>query len=349
MGGMHGRMAGRFTHLAVAATKMALADANFNSNTLSPDRIKVASGSAANGLHDIVEAFAASLRGDAIPPWIMPETSSHAATSHISAETGARGHPTSFSTACCAGLDAIGWAAHQIAEGSADAVIASASDAPLSKHVLLAFHASGTLSTWGGSPERASRPFDADRSGLILAEGAATVILEEENAARRRGAKLYARILGFGSASEGGDLRTVEASGHAAARAMSMALQSASLDPEDLDYFCAHGNSMVNYDAAETAALKLALGPHARHIPISSIKSMCGHALGASGAIQTVAACLVIRDSTVFPTINYEREDPLCDLDYVPMVSRRARIRHAMVHTHSIGGTHLALILGALR
>jgi 3-oxoacyl-[acyl-carrier-protein] synthase II len=348
MGGMHGRMAGRFTHLAVAATKMAIDDAQFKSSGTPPERIKVSFGSAINALQDIFEtSFTAYLRRDIIQPWLMPEFPVHAATSHISAETGARGHPASFASACCAGLDAIGWAARQISEASADAVIAGASDAPLSKHILLTFHASGTLSTWTGAPEQASRPFDADRCGLVLAEGAATVILEEEIAARSRGARCYARILGFGSASEGGELRTVEASGQAAARAMTMAIHNSDLEPEDIDYFCAHGNSMVNYDAAETAALKLALGAHARNIPISSIKSMCGHALGAAGAIQTVATCLALRDSIVFPTINYERPDPRCDLDYVPSIARRARIRHAMVHTHSIGGTHLALILGA--
>lgn len=350
MGGMHGRMAGRFTHFAVAATKMALDDGHFRTNTVGTDRVKVAFGSSVNGLQDIFEtSFTAYLRGEAIQPWLMPEFPVHAATSHITAETGARGHPTSFSSACCAGLDAIGWAARQISEGSADAVIAGASDAPLSKHILLTFHASGTLSKWPGAPEAASRPFDAARSGLVLAEGAATLILEEEKEARCRGATPYARILGFGTATEGGELRTVEASGEAGARAMISALGDADLGPEDIDYICAHGNSMVNYDAAETAAVKRAFGSHARNIPISSIKSMCGHALGAAGAIQAVATCLVLRDSTVFPTINCEQPDPLCDLDYVPVEARRARVRHAMVHTHSIGGTHLALILGTPR
>jgi 3-oxoacyl-[acyl-carrier-protein] synthase II len=350
MGGMHGRMAGRFTHFAVAATKMAVHDAAFKAYPARPDRLKVAFGSSVNGLQDIFEtSFTAYLRKEPIQPWLMPEFPVHAATSHISAETGARGHPTSFSSACCAGLDAIGWGAHQIAEDAADAVIAGASDAPLSKHILLTFHASGTLSQWRGAPSKASRPFDADRSGLVLAEGAASLILEEESQARSRGATPYARILGFGSASEGGELRTVEATGHAAARAMTMALDDAELDPIDVDYICAHGNSMVNYDAAETAAIKLAFGSRAASVPISSIKSMCGHALGAAGAIQTVAGCLVLRDSILFPTINCERQDPACDLDYVPLRARRARVRHVLIHSHSIGGTHLALILGLPR
>jgi 3-oxoacyl-[acyl-carrier-protein] synthase II len=350
MGGMHGRMAGRFTHFAVAATKMALADARLKANPVCTERVKVGFGSSVNGLQDIFEtSFTAYLRGEPIQPWLMPEFPVHAATSHITAETGARGHPTSFSSACCAGLDAIGWAARQISEDSADAAIAGASDAPLSKHILLTFHASGTLSKWPGRPEAASRPFDAARSGLVLAEGAATVILEEEHAARCRGVTPYAQVLGFGTATEGGELRSVEASGHAAARAMTMALHDADLGPADIDYICAHGNSMINYDAAETAAIKSAFGSHARSIPISSIKSMCGHALGAASAIQTVATCLVLRDSTVFPTINCEQPDPACDLDYVAAGARRGRIRHAMIHTHSIGGTHLALILGAPR
>jgi len=159
---------------------------------------------------------------------------------------------------------------------------------------------------------------------------------------------MYARILGFGSASEGGELRTVDESGQAAATAMSMAIHNAGLTPGDIDYVCAHGNSMVNYDLAETAAIKLAFGRQAYNLAISSIKSFCGHALGAAAAMQIVATCLVIRHGIVPPTINLHDPDPQCDLDYVPNVSRRARVRHALVHSHSIGGTHMVLILGAV-
>jgi 3-oxoacyl-[acyl-carrier-protein] synthase II len=179
----------------------------------------------------------------------------------------------------------------------------------------------------------------------VLAEGAATVVVEDCASARARGIPIYARILGFGSSSEGGELRTVDESGEAAGRAMTIAIRNAGLSPDDIDYICAHGNSMINYDIAETAGIKVALGKQAGSVPISSIKSMCGHALGAAGAMQVVTACLALRHAIVPPTINYEEPDPRCDLDYVPNVARRARINNVLVHSHSIGGTHMALVL----
>jgi 3-oxoacyl-(acyl-carrier-protein) synthase len=272
----------------------------------------------------------------------------HAATSHVTAEIGALGENPSFSTGCCAGLDAIGWAAEQIRRGEALAVIAGGSDAPLSAYAIAAFHASGSLSIWKGPPAQASRPFDRRRSGFVLGEGAAAIVLEEEQFALSRGAKIYARLSGFGSASEGGELRTVDPDGAAAAMAMSLALAQAGRNPEDLDYVCAHGNSMINYDAAETAALKRTLGTHAWNVAISSIKSMCGHPLAAAGPMQVVTAALAIRTGIVPPTINYQYPDPDCDLDYVPNTARRVRIRNALVHAHSIGGTHSAAILSSV-
>lgn len=349
MGGMFGRMAGRFAQFAVAASKMALTDSGLglDQQDIAPDRIKVSFGSSMSGVVDVVErTFASFLRGEKVLPWTVLEFPVHAATSHVTAEAGARGQMASFATACCAGLDAIVWAAEQVRQGSATAVVAGGTDTPLSSYSLTAFSASNTLSNWQGSPEKASRPFDRHRSGLVLAEGAASIIVEDESSADLRGAPVYARILGFGSASEGGELRTVDESGRASADAMSMAIEAAGLHPNDIDYICAHGNSMVNYDAAETAGIKLAFGHRAWGLPISSIKSMCGHALGAAPAMQTVTGCLVLRDQVVPPTINYEERDPACDLDYVPNRARAIRARTVLIHSHSIGGTHMAMVLG---
>lgn len=347
MGGMFGRMADRFSHFAVAAARMAYEDSGLCNANILPARIKAAFGSAIGGLVHIHErTFTAFLRGDRVVPWMILEYPVHAATSHVTAQIQALGHNTSFSTACCAGLDAIGWAAEQIRGGTATAVIAGGTDAPLSEYAITAFHASGSLARWDGPPDKASRPFDLRRTGLVLAEGAAAVIVEDEESAIARGARIYAQIAGFGSASEGGELRTVEADGTKAADAMTLALHEAGLAPSDIDYVCAHGNSMVNYDAAETAAVKRAFGHHAWNVPISSIKSMCGHALGAAGPMQVVTAALVLRDGKIPPTINYEYADPACDLDYVPNVARRVRARNVLVHTHSIGGTHGAMVLG---
>jgi len=181
----------------------------------------------------------------------------------------------------------------------------------------------------------------------VIAEGAAATIVEGEDDARARGAKIYARILGFGSASDGGNLRKIDRSGEAIAHAMIEALTNSGLGPTDIDYICAHGNSMVDYDAAETAGIKRTFGSRAWSIPISSLKSMCGQALAASSAIQLVAACLVIRHGIVPPTINYQVPDPECDLDYVPNVARKVRVRNVLVHAQSIGGSHAALILSA--
>jgi len=348
MGGVAGRMAGRFSQFAVAAARMAFADAQLMAAGFPAERTKVAMGSSMSGVVDVQEpTFTAFLHNEKVAPWTAIEFPVHAATSHVSAEVGALGHPASFSTACCAGHDAIWWAAEQVSRGEASAVIAGATDTPLSPYVLSAFHSCNTLSTWDGLPEEASRPFDSLRSGLVLAEGAATVVVEEEDDAQARGAKPYARILGFGSSSEGGELRTVDETGQAAALAMTRALRSAGLQGHEIDYISAHGNSMVNYDIAETAGIKLGFQRHAGNIPVSSIKSMCGHALGAAGAMQVVASCLTLLTGIIPPTINYTKPDPRCDLDYVPNVARHARIRTVLVHSHSIGGTHMALVLGA--
>jgi len=348
MGGIAGRMAARFSQLAVATCRMAVAEAGLHKAEIPPERIKVSFGSSMSGVVHIQEpTFTAFLRGEKVVPWAVLEYSTHAATSHVSAEAGALGHPTSFASACCAGVDAIAWAAGEVRRGDTLAAIAGASESPLSPYTLAAFHSSGTLSTWEGAPEEACRPFEHSRSGLVLAEGAATVVVEDSANALSRGIPVYAKILGFGGSSEGGELRTVDESGEAAGRAMAMAIRDAGLSSEDIDYICAHGNGMINYDIAETAGIKLALGKQARSVPISSIKSMCGHALGAAGAMQIVTACLAIKHGIVPPTINYEQRDPRCDLDYVPNVARRARINNVLVHSHSVGGTHMALVLGS--
>jgi 3-oxoacyl-[acyl-carrier-protein] synthase II len=184
------------------------------------------------------------------------------------------------------------------------------------------------------------------RCGLVIAEGAAVVIVEDEDNARARGARMYARILGVGDASEGAHLRKIDETGSAGTRAMSMALQRSRLAPSDIDYVSAHGNSMPDYDVAETSALKRVFGRQAWGIPVSSLKGMCGQALAASSAMQVVAVCLTLRDQIAAPTINYHVPDPSCDLDYVPNKARKIRVRHALVHTHSLGGSHGAMAVG---
>ena len=340
------KMAGRFSQFAVAASKMARNDSVLDT-AVPPDRIKVAIGTSLNGLTDVYQPnFEAFLRNEAIAPWTTLEFPAHAATSHVAIDSGARGQATSFATACLAGLDAIAWAAEQVRGGQATAVIAGAAETPLSASTVMALRAVGVLPRWLGPPEEASRPFDRLRSGLVIAEGAGIVVVEEEGNAVARGARIYGRILGVGESSEAAHLRKVDETGIVGAQAMTLALKQAGLTPNDIDYVAAHGNSMQDYDAAETASLKRVFGRQAYAIPISSIKGMCGQALAASSAMQVVTACLTLRDQIVPPTINYSSHDPRCDLDYVPNIARRVRIRRALVHTHSLGGSHGAMVLG---
>jgi 3-oxoacyl-[acyl-carrier-protein] synthase II len=348
MPGAAGRMAGRFSQFAVAAAGMARDDARLDTASISPDRIKVSVGTSMNGLTDVHQPnFETFLDRGFVSPWACLEYPAHAATSHVAIESRARGQATTFATACAAGLDSIAWAALQVERGLATAVITGATDTPLSGCTVMALHAVGVLPRWEGPPEEAARPFDKLRDGLVIAEGAAMVVVEDEEHARARNARIYASIEGSGNATEGAHLRKVDQSGNIGAHAMRMALTDARIGPGEVDYIAAHGNSMQDYDAAETAAIKQVFGGHAWNMPISSLKSMCGQAFAASSAMQVVASCLTLRDQIVAPTINYAVPDPRCDLDYVPNVARRARVHTVMIHAHSLGGLHSALLLRA--
>jgi 3-oxoacyl-[acyl-carrier-protein] synthase II len=350
MPGQAGRMAGRFSQFAVAASRMARCDAGLVSDAIAPDDVKVAIGSSMNGLTDVHQPnFESFIRGGSIWPWATLEFPAHAATSHVAIANGARGQTTTVATACAAGLDAVGWAADEVSRGRARAVFAGATEAPLSGCTLSALQAVGVLSKWQGAPEQASRPFDRLRQGLVIAEGAAVVVVEDEGHARNRNAHIYSTVLGFASLTEGSHLRKVDETGDTGARAMASALRAARLQPSDIDYIAAHGNSMPDYDVAETRSIKRVFGRHAWNIPISSLKSMCGQALAASSAMQVVAACLTLQHQMVLPTINYDEPDPDCDLDYVANHVRSARVRTVLVHSHSLGGSHSVLILGAPR
>jgi 3-oxoacyl-[acyl-carrier-protein] synthase II len=344
--GAAGRMAGRFSQFAVAAAKMARDDAKLDSAQIPPERVLVSIGTSMSGLIDVMNGMPRYLRGDVIPPWMVLEYPGHAAASHVAMSAKGQGQVAAFSTACVAGLDSIAWAADKIQRGEATAVVAGATETPLNPGCLDAFRALGALSRWEGPPCEASRPFDKLRSGLVLAEGAGIVIIEDEDDARARQANIYARVLASASLTEARHLREVDPTGQSTARVLGLAMQRANLGPQDIDYFCAHGNSLIDYDASETAGIKRALGKQASCIPVSSVKSMCGQALAASGAIQIVVGCLAIRDRIAPPTINYEYPDPSCDLDYVPKRSRPARIDTVMIHAQSIGGSHSALLLG---
>jgi len=249
-------------------------------------------------------------------------------------------------SACATGIDALEWASTRIAEGRADLALAGSTDAPISDFAFAAICALGVLTRFSSPPSKASRPYDLHRDGLVLGEGAAIFVLEDLHHAVGRGARIYAEILGFGSGNEAGYGQKSDAAELALTDALSSAVNHAGLSNTDIDYICAHGNAVPDYDLVETRAFKVCFGRAAYNIPISSIKSMIGHAMGAASSFQIAAACLALQHSLVPPTINLDTPDPDCDLDYVPSRARAVRIRNVLVNTHAMGGTHSVLILG---
>jgi 3-oxoacyl-(acyl-carrier-protein) synthase len=228
-------------------------------------------------------------------------------------------------------------------------VIAGATEAPISPLCFATFCASGALSKFTDPDTRASRPYDLDRDGFVLGEGATFYVLEDLEHALARGVSIYGEVLGFGTGNEGGYGHRADAAELALTDAVEVALRTGHLGSADIDYINSHGNALPDYDLVETLAFKRALGSHAYNIPISSIKSMIGHAMGAASALQVAATCLALRHQIVPPTINLDTSDPECDLDYVPFRARRTRLKNALINAHAMGGTHSVLVLGQLR
>jgi 3-oxoacyl-[acyl-carrier-protein] synthase II len=341
---------GRFSQFAVAAAKLALEDARVAINREVPERIMVCMGTSMNGVTDVYEAARSGYVGtgvSGIPRWSGIEYAAHAAASHVSIELCIKGQAMTLASACTAGLDVVQWAYSEITRGRADLVFAGGTDAPINSELSVAtLCALGVLTSYSGPPERASRPYDLHRDGLVLGEGAAVYTLESLDHALERDATIYAEVLGFGSGNEGGFGPHIAASELALTEAICTALAQANLSPTDLDYINAHGNALPDYDIVETQAFKHALGDAAYNVPISSIKSMIGHAMGAASSFQVAAACMAIQHQMIPPTINLETPDPQCDLDYVPRTARHARVRKVLINAHAMGGTHSVLILG---
>ena len=338
---------GRFAQFGVAAARMAYDDAGLAAER-EASRFAVCFASSANAVDQIVggvERFALGGPRD-ISPSVMLESAGHAVTGHVSMALGLTGQTMTLASGCSSGIDAVQWGYQQIGAGLVRGVLAGASEAPLSAYTQAAFCALRVLSTWPGPPAQALRPFDAARDGLVLGEGAGAFVLEDLDHARARGARIHAEVLGFGSASEGIDLRTVDPTGAALQAAVRAALRMARLDPGAVDHVNAHGNALPDYDRAETAAYRTVFGRHAYHIPVSSIKPVTGQSLAAAAALQVVAGCFTLEEQFVPPTLNHDVPDALCDLDYVPIRGRAARVNHLLIVAHAMGGTHSALILG---
>ena len=345
------RTMGRFTQFAVAATRMGLEDARLEITPLLSNQTVICYGTSIAGGGDIAADTMEILlcKGpDSIEPWSALEYPPHAPSSYLAIEFGIHGPALSVSSNCCTGLDAIEMAAAHIRSGRAQVAIAGSCDAPIFPLAFGAFCALGALTKRNDAPTKASRPYDALRDGIVIAEGAGTLVLEELDFALDRGAQIYAEVLGHGAASEAVGMRKGDLSGKILGQAIVAAIQASNLRPTDIDHVNAHGSSLPDYDVCDSNGFKEALGAHAYKIPIVSIKSMIGQPVSAAGALQAAAACLSIRHQRVPPTINQEVPDPRCDLDYVPNVSRAARLRRILLNGHSFGGSVSALVIQGL-
>jgi 3-oxoacyl-[acyl-carrier-protein] synthase II len=334
-----------FSRYAVAAAKLAAADAEFDPRP-EADRVGAVIGSGVGGLQTLhTEIDKLLTKGpDRVNPLLVPMMIPNMGAAHVSLELGTKGPLSATVTACAAGSDAIGYAARIIRHGDAEVMFAGGSEAPVSPVAVAGFAAARALSLRNDDPEHASRPFDAGRDGFVIGEGAGCLVLESLEHAQARGAHIYAELAGTGMSSDAFHMTLPDESGETQARAMTMALKEAGLEPSAVDYVNAHGTSTSAGDNAETKAIKVALGIHARRVAISSNKSMIGHCLGASGAIEAVATVLTIVNSLLPPTINLTDPDPACDLDYVPLESRFQKVEVAASNSFGFGGHNVTLV-----
>ncbi len=341
------RRLARFSQFAVAAARMALQDAALTIDESNRDRVGVLLGNAAGSIPDLQDGVRKVVEGQArrLSPLFMVTFIPNMAAFHISAMLGPRGYSSTVSTACAAGTQAVGEAAAVIRRGQADMMIAGGSDAGICETGLAGFVVMRAMSTYEGDPARALRPFDRDRDGFLAAEGSAILILESLEHALRRGARIYAEVSGHGVTCDAYHVAAPDPTGNGLVRAMRMALEDANLEPESVDYINAHGSATPLNDVMETIAIKEVFGERAYRIPINSTKSMIGHAMGAAGAIEAMVCVLTIRDNIIHPTINLENPDPQCDLDYVPLVARQAKVDVAMSNSNGLGGQNASLII----
>jgi len=334
-----------FSRYAVGAAKGAAADAGFDARP-EAERVGAVIGSGVGGLQTLhLEIEKLLSQGpERTNPLLVPMMIPNMGAAHVSLELGTKGPLSSTCTACAAGSDAIGQAFEILRRGDADAMFAGGSEAPISPVGLAGFAAARTLSRRNDDPTAASRPFDAGRDGFVMGEGAGCLLLEELDHARARGARVYAELAGAGMSSDSFHMTAPDETGESQARAMKAALAEAGLSPADVDYVNAHGTATPPGDIAETKAIKAALGEHAARVAISSSKSMIGHCLGASGAIEAVAVVLTMVNGVIHPTINLTDPDPECDLDYVPLKAREARVEVAASNSFGFGGHNVTLV-----
>lgn len=338
----------RFVQFALAAGDQAVKDSGIDFASLPSHRCGVILGSGIGGLNEFETQHKIFVeRGPSrISPFTIPKLMVNAGSGHLSIRYGLTGPVSAIATACASAANAIGDAYRMIQSGLTDVMITGGSEAALTNMGLGGFAAMRALSTRNDEPARASRPFDRDRDGFVLSEGAGVLLLEEAEMAAKRNAPIYGEILGYGMSADGTHITAPDEHGRGAARAMAAALADAGLNPDSIEYVNAHGTSTSLGDLAETRAMKSVFGDHARKLQVSSTKSQLGHLLGASGGVEAVVCALAMRRDALPPTINLENPDPECDLDYIPNVARSVRIRYAMSNSFGFGGHNASLIFG---
>lgn len=341
----------RFVQFAVVATKEAVADSKLDLNSINLRRIGVLVGSGIGSLRTVEEEYETFMRKGPkrISPFLIPKLIVNEAAGQVSILTGAKGPNTCVTTACATATNAIGDAMRIIQYGDADAMIAGGTESATTVLGIGGFSALRALSERNDAPEKASRPFDLHRDGFIMAEGAGIVILESLEHAKKRNAKILAEVVGYGRTSDAYHITAPDETGVEAAHAMELSMQDAGLKPSDISYINAHGTSTKLNDMVETLAIKNVFKDLAKKIPVSSIKSMTGHLLGAAGGVEIIACVLAMRDNIVPPTINYETPDPDCDLDYVPNVARKVTVNVAMSNSLGFGGHNATVVVKRFR
>ena len=347
IGGVPLRKLDRFLLYALWAADEAIKDSGIL-DSADPDRVGVLIASGIGGVETLErEVITGYTRGyNRISPYLVPMMIPDMASGLVAIEYGFKGPNYTVVSACASSANALGDALRLIRYGDADVMVVGGSEAPIIKTALAGFSSMRALSTRNDEPEKASRPFDAERDGFVMAEGAAVLILEEYEHAKRRGAKIYAELLGYGATADAHHITAPCEDGEGAVKAIRRALEDANVNPEDVDYINAHGTSTKLNDLAETRAIKKAFGPHAYRLAVSSTKSMTGHLLGGAGALEALATVKAIETGVVPPTINYEHPDPECDLDYVPNEAREMEVRYALSNSFGFGGHNAVLVFG---
>jgi 3-oxoacyl-[acyl-carrier-protein] synthase II len=338
----------RHVHQALACSKLAVADAEFENAGYDPERIAVGVGTSIGNPNEAYQAQQEAFESRGfrkVSKLSSSAFSGHSATVHVSIDLGFQGPAVTISSGCATGLDAVAWGATQIRSGRADAALVGATESPIFPMSFATACSLGILSKRNDAPDKAMRPFDRRRDGIVLAEGAVAVMLERADYARARGARILGELVGHGSAAEAVNPLILDKEGVALSRAIDSALSDAGFQPQDVDHIECHGVSLEMYDRAETNAYKRSFGRHAYRIPISAVKSMTGQAYAAGGMLGLGAALMTLNEGVVPPTLNLEEPDPTCDLDYVPQQARFNDVRTALVTAMSFGGTHSAALL----